>query len=161
MRVVIVVIMRARVIVVIMRARSAGARAAPFGVVFEATSVAAGAVFNVADALFAVLLRHASGRMLVAPITGVAIERVGMAGLARAGRVVTIEPEVLLMPERGGRPCLDGVTAPALGADLTMESIRGPLIGVAVRATVKSLRRNHRMVKRRGCPRLEPMATSA
>jgi hypothetical protein len=67
--------------------------------VFVAASVTLYAVLELSDSLFAMLASDALDRMLVAPITGVAIESVGVARLAIAGRVVTIEAEVLFVLE--------------------------------------------------------------
>ena len=87
---------------------------------FVATSVAVYAGFEFADSLLPMFVRNASGRMFVAPVTGVLIECVGMARLALAGGVVAIESEVSLVLECCGCPCLEPMTAAAVIADLTM-----------------------------------------
>jgi hypothetical protein len=52
----------------------AAAPKASLGFVFVAASVALDTVFEVGDSFLSMLTSRASGRMLVAPITGVAIE---------------------------------------------------------------------------------------
>ena len=101
----------------------ATAPVASLGFVFVATSVALYAGFEFGDSLLPMFARDASGRMFVAPITGVLIECVSMARLALAGGVVAIEAEVLFFFFFCRAPCLGSMTAPAIVAGLAMKAI--------------------------------------
>jgi hypothetical protein len=101
----------------------ATAPVASLGFVFVAASVAFYTDFEVGDSFLSVLAGDASDRMLVAPVTGVAIECVRMARLTVAGGVVAIEAEVLLMLECCGCPSFEPMAAAAVVANLAMQNV--------------------------------------
>ena len=147
--------------VVVAGAGSAGTPIAPLGFVLVSTAVAFHAVLEVRDAFFAVLAGDALGRVLVAAVARVAIERLGMARLARSGRMVAVEAEGLLVLERRRLPCRRGVARRTVIPGLTMEHVARSDVGVARDAPPLLIRNERRMVERRRLPCLEAMAAAA
>jgi len=141
--------------------RSAPAPEEAFGFVFVAASVALYTVFEVGNSFLSMLASDAPDRMLVAPVTGVAIECVGMARLTVAGGVVAIEAEVLLVFECRGCPSFEPMAAAAVVSSLAMQNVvRGGRF-VAAHTCLLLVDRERLVLKRRGCPSFEPMATPA
>jgi hypothetical protein len=101
----------------------ATASVALLGFVFVAASVALYTVFEVGNSFLSMLASDVPDRMLVAPVTGVAIECVGMARHAVAGGVVAVEAEVLLVLEGGRCPSFEAMAAPAVVSNLAMQNV--------------------------------------
>jgi hypothetical protein len=139
----------------------ATAPVASLGFVFVAASVAFYTDFEVGDSFLSVLAGDASDRMLVAPVTGVAIECVRMARLTVAGGVVAIEAEVLLMLECCGCPSFEPMAAAAVVSSLAMQNVLRGARFVAAHTCLLLVDRERLVLKRRGCPSFEPMAAVA
>ena len=91
-------------------------------------AVALHAVVKLAYALFDVLAPDIGGRVLVAPIAGVAAVVIAHMASHATGGVVAVQRKVLVVLKSGWRPFLLGVALGTVPGDLLVQGVNGRLV---------------------------------
>lgn len=81
--------------------------------------MAGSTIRQIKDVLLFMFFLHFLRLVLVAPVAGVLIQRIGMAGCAVALGVAMPRGEAMAAVVIGGLPAIDGVTLRAIGAEST------------------------------------------